>query len=105
MLWVKEPLNKSSAERVADKIGTITRRTTQVVAWSTMPRSAWRPKASPEGAPRSGDRAAAGAETARLHILWGARIPLPGRIPFVAFRAFHPAKPPSRPRGIYSEVP
>src|SRR5690242_18466025 len=63
----KEPLNKSFAERVAGKIEMITRRMTQVVAWSTTPRSAtqWRPKASPEGpreagigqrlAPRPGD--------------------------------------------------
>src|SRR5690349_15947212 len=68
----KEPLNKSSAERVADKIGMITRRTTQVVAWSTMPRSVtlWRPKASPEGPREAGNWAAVGAETARLHIPW-----------------------------------
>src|SRR5690242_12607869 len=44
------------AERVADKIGMITRRTTQVIAWSTMPRSVtqWRPKASPEGSREAG---------------------------------------------------
>ena len=68
----KEPLNKSSAERVADKIGMITRRTTQVVAWSTMPRSAtqWRPKSVARGAPLSGDRAVVGAETARLYVAW-----------------------------------
>ena len=36
----KEPLNKSSVERVAGKIGMIPRRTPQVVAWSTRPRRA-----------------------------------------------------------------
>ena len=48
----KEPLNKSSAERVAIKIGMITRRATEVVGLRiyvgiAMPRSAtkWRPKA------------------------------------------------------------
>ena len=58
-------MDKSSAERVADKIGMITRRRTQVVAWFTMPRSAtqWRPKSVARGAPQSGDRAAVGAET------------------------------------------
>ena len=38
----KEPLNKSSVERVAGKIGMIPRRTPQVVAWSTRPRRATR---------------------------------------------------------------
>jgi hypothetical protein len=68
MLWVKEPLNKSSAERVADKIGLITRRTTQVVAWSTMPRGAtqWRPKASPEGPREAGSTRVGDALTALI---------------------------------------
>jgi hypothetical protein len=47
----KEPLNKFYTERVAREIGMIIRRTTKVVAWSTMPRSAtqWRPRAWHEG--------------------------------------------------------
>src|SRR5690242_11567618 len=53
---VKEPRNKSSAERVADKIGMITRRRTQVIAGSTMPRSVtqWRPRAWHEGPAEAG---------------------------------------------------
>src|SRR5690349_18618436 len=48
-------------KRVAGKIGMITRRATQVVARTTMPRSAtqWRPGALPEG-PGKRDRAAEG---------------------------------------------
>jgi len=117
----------------------ITRRTTQVVAESTMPRSAtqWRPKASPEGpreagigqrwAPRPRDYVSLG----RSHPATGSHLPSEdtappfavapdftatrrdggfsggllcqapreggSAIPFVAFRASHPAKPPSRP--------
>ena len=65
-------MDKSSAERVADKIGMITRRGTQVVARATMLGSAtqWRQKSVARGAPRSGDRAAVGAETARLYVAW-----------------------------------
>ena len=69
MLWVKEPLNKSSAERVADKIGMITRRTTPVLAWSTMPRSAmqWRPEAQGEGPREAGSTRVGDAATALMN--------------------------------------
>src|SRR5690349_24766177 len=59
----------------------ITRRTTQVVAWSTMPRSAtlWRPKASPEG-PREEGSGSGGRRDREITYPLGARIPLRGRI-------------------------
>ena len=58
----------------------IIRRATLVVAGTTMSRSAtpWRPRALARGAPRSGDRAAVGAENEVICCL-GARIPLRGR--------------------------
>jgi hypothetical protein len=122
----------------------ITRRTTQVIAWSTMPRSVtqWRPKASPEGprdagigqrwAPRPRDYISLG----RSHPATGSHLPMEGTAPpsavapdftatqrdealravcFVRLLAkgidhslrrlsrIPSAKPPSRPRGIYSE--
>src|SRR5688500_18779627 len=71
----KEPRNKSSAERVAIKIGMITRRATKVVACAFMcvatPRSAtkWHYRASPEG-PGKRDRAASSATTAVQLVPW-----------------------------------
>ena len=115
----KEPRNKSSAERVAIKIGMITRRATKVVACAFMcvatPRSAtkWHYRASPEG-PGKRDRAASSATTAVQLVPWvtASRFEVPssfGRhwsplrsrtIRVVAFRASHPAKPSSRLRGF-----
>ena len=68
------------------------------------------------GAPRSGDRAAAGDASTAPQCCWGAGIPLPGRIflrtglrgctiRVVAFRAFHTAKPPSRQRRFVQRFP
>ena len=86
---LREPLTKSSAERVAGKIGMITRHTTPVVAWSTMPRSVtqWRPKASTEGprgagigqrwAPRPRDYISLG----RSHPATGSHLPMEGTAP------------------------
>jgi hypothetical protein len=76
------------------------------------------PERCPRG-PRSGIGQRRGMRRPRLWIEWGRAFrygvassfgrycsALRGRtIPFVAFRASHPAKPSSRPRGIYSEVP
>src|SRR5690242_817316 len=125
----------------------ITRRTTQIVAWSTMPRSVTplRPKAWPEGALAKRGWGRGGRRDREIIYHLGARIPLRvapsygrhcsalrGRarfyrnpngtrlcdrttlsgssrrgytIPFVAFRAFHPAKPPSRSRGFVQRFP
>ena len=82
-------MDKSSAERVADKIGMITRRRTQVVARATMPRSAtqWRPKTSREGpreagiAPRWAPRPRDYMLLGRLHPATGSHLPMEGTAP------------------------
>ena len=77
----KEPLNKSSAERVAAKIGIIARRATKVVAWTTMPRSAtkWHSRASLEGPGNAGIGQRRVVTTAQNRI-WSVRILLRGCI-------------------------
>ena len=92
----KEPLNKSSVERVAGKIGMIARRATKVVARSTKPRSAT--QQAPDFAATLRDGA--------LQAVCGVRLVAKGMaIRVLAFRASHPAKLPSRPRGTCLAVP
>ena len=102
----REPLNKSSAERVAVKIGMITRRVTQVVACAftcmAMPRSAtkWHSRASPEGpVKRDGGRIECHDRGPACPV--GASIPLRGRIflrkiLLLSPRSHHSRRRPSR---------
>ena len=97
----------------------ITRRTTQVVARSTMPWSVtqWRPKASPEGPREAGSTRVGDATTALMddwavHPAAGSHLPSedtapPFAVAFPSSPFAHPiaTKPSSRPRGICSEVP
>jgi hypothetical protein len=83
---IGRPNCKGSAEqilagRVAGKIGMIIRRATQVVAETTMPRSAtpWLPRAQPEGPRGAGIGQRRGCQD-RAKILLGVCIPLRGRI-------------------------
>ncbi|MBA4141734.1 MAG: hypothetical protein H0X43_01760 [Nitrosospira sp.] len=98
------------------KIGMITRRTTQVVAWTTMPRSATqlRPKALPEGPATWGSGSGGDADReGRLHTASGSHLPAEDTAPscavatirVVVFRASHPAKTRRAPVGLVQGFP
>jgi len=98
----------------------IIRRATQVVAGTTMPRSAtpWLPRAWPEGPRESGDRAAAGMpERAKVYIgrqqpATGSHLPLEETAPPCAVNhsrrrlsRIPSRKPTAAPAEIYSALP
>jgi hypothetical protein len=88
VIWIKEPLIKSSMSRVADKIAMFARRATKVVAGTTMQRSTM-PRARDFVATRMGTGFAGGLLRC---------VRCEGDQPFAASRALHPI-PQNRVRG------